>query len=88
MSITDPDNNDQIQDAYNYYGYVAKTEELKKIGYKIVKIQSRTGDQHQGETIVINLRKLIETTFDTEWETPTPPPPNEFPQSRKNRRRK
>jgi len=71
--INSPQNQEQVQDAYNYYGYTHNAKELQEIGgYKIINIQSRAGDQHQGEIIVISLKKLLEKTFEIQWENPPP----------------
>ncbi len=68
MSI--PEEREQIQDAYGYFGYVSLTEELNDIGYEIVDIQSQTGEIHNQDIKVISLKKLLDKTFDCEWTTP------------------
>lgn len=62
----------QIEDSYNYYGYISLTEELHGIGYEIIKIQSRTGEFHGGNIKVISLKNLLDKTFSCQWETPPP----------------
>jgi hypothetical protein len=68
MSI--PENEEQIEDAYGYFGRVSLTEELEEIGYEITDIQSRTGEIHNGNIKVISLKKLLDKTFNCEWTTP------------------
>jgi hypothetical protein len=68
MSI--PENEEQIEDAYGYFGRVSLTEELEEIGYEITDIQSRNGEIHNGNIKVISLKKLLNKTFDCEWTTP------------------
>ena len=65
-----PVNQERIEDAYDYFGSVSLTEELKDIGYEIVGIQSKTGEIHDGNIKVISLKNLIDKTFDCEWITP------------------
>ncbi|MDF5714272.1 MAG: hypothetical protein PUP93_10360 [Rhizonema sp. NSF051] len=65
-----PENKEQIEDAYDYFGYVSLTDELKDIGYEIVNIQSRSGEIHNAIIKVISLRNLLKITFDCEWITP------------------
>jgi hypothetical protein len=60
----------QIEDSYNYYGYISLPEELNGIGYEIIEIQSRTGDYHGGNIKVISLKNLLNKTFSCRWETP------------------
>ncbi|HEY9636444.1 MAG TPA: hypothetical protein V6D14_23780, partial [Coleofasciculaceae cyanobacterium] len=65
-----PQEDAQIEDSYNYYGYISLPEELNGIGYEIIKIQSRTGDFHGGNIKVISLKNLLNKTFSCQWETP------------------
>ncbi len=65
-----PDSGEQIEDSYDYFGYVSFTEELKDIGYEIVNIQSKTGEIHNASIKVISFKKLLNKTFDCEWITP------------------
>ncbi|WP_199313345.1 MULTISPECIES: ATP-binding protein [Cyanophyceae] len=67
-----PKENAQIEDSYNYYGYISLPEELNGIGYEIIKIQSRTGEFHGGNIKVISLKNLLNKTFSCQWETPPP----------------
>ncbi|MEG4284891.1 ATP-binding protein [Microcoleus sp. A006_D1] len=70
--MTIPKEGEDISDSYEHFGKVSLTEELKEIGYKIIKIQSRDGEWHDGEVKVISLKNLINKTFDCEWVTPPP----------------
>lgn len=74
----------QIEDSYNYYGYISLPEELNGIGYEIIKIQSRTGEFHGGNIKVISLKKLLSKTFTCQWETP----PTKATDSKKGKGRK
>ncbi len=65
-----PENEEQIEDAYDYFGYVSLTDELKDIGYEIVNIQSKTGEIHNATIKVISLKNLLSKTFDCEWIIP------------------
>lgn len=69
-----PENNNNIQDAYNYYGKTLNVEKLKGVGYKITKIQTLDGDPYNGEVTVISLKELLNKTFKIEWETPPQKP--------------
>jgi hypothetical protein len=62
----------QIEDSYNYYGYISLPEELNGIGYEIINIQSRTGESHCRNIKVISLKNLLDKTFGCQWETPPP----------------
>ncbi|MDB9515149.1 ATP-binding protein [Kamptonema animale CS-326] len=67
-------NNQNIEDSYNYYGDIVLTDKLDGIGYEIQNIQCRTGEFHGGNIKVISLKKLIDKTFpNCKWETPPPP---------------
>ncbi len=44
-----PEDKEKIEDAYDYFGSVSSTEELKDIGYEIVDIQSKSGEIHNGK---------------------------------------
>ena len=68
MSI--PENQEQIEDTYDYFGNVSLTEELKDIGYEIVDIQSKTGQIYNASIKVISLKNLLNKTFDCEWTIP------------------
>jgi len=60
----------QIEDSYNYYGYISLPEELHGIGYEIINIQSITGESYDGNIKVISLKNLLNKTFSCQWETP------------------
>lgn len=62
----------QIEDSYNYYGYISLPEELNGIGYEIINIKSRDDEFHGGNIKVISLKKLLDKTFNCQWETPPP----------------
>jgi Histidine kinase-, DNA gyrase B-, and HSP90-like ATPase len=62
----------QITDTYNYFGSISFTEELNKIGYEIINIQSREGEYSPGSIKVISLKRLLDKTFECEWITPPP----------------
>jgi hypothetical protein len=67
-----PKKDAQIEDSYNYYGYISLPEELNGIGYEIINIQSRTGESHCRNIKVISLKNLLDKTFGCQWETPPP----------------
>jgi len=65
-----PEENQQITDSYEYFGKVSLPEELNGIGYKIINIQGLDGQWDGGEIKVISLKKLIDKTFNCQWDTP------------------
>ena len=65
-----PKEGDKIEDSYNYYGSVSLPEELNGLGYEIINIQDRDGEYHGGNLKVISLKKLLDKTFNCQWETP------------------
>jgi hypothetical protein len=65
-----PNSGERIEDAYDYFGYVSLTYELKDIGYEIINIQSKSGEIHGASIKVISFKKLLTKTFDCEWVTP------------------
>ncbi|MFB8790800.1 MAG: ATP-binding protein [Potamolinea sp.] len=67
-----PQEDAQIEDSYNYYGYISLPEDLNGIGYEIINIQSRSGDFHGGNIKVLSLKNLLNKTFSCHWETPPP----------------
>jgi hypothetical protein len=79
-----PKEGDQIEDSYNYYGYISLPKELNEIGYEIIKIQSKTGEDYCGTIKVISLKKLLTKTFSCQWETP----PSRATDSKKGKRSK
>ncbi|MCT7949460.1 ATP-binding protein [Ancylothrix sp. C2] len=58
------ENNEQIEDSYEYSGSIVFTEQLDGIGYEIQNIENDTnGDVHGGKIKVISLKKLLQKTF-------------------------
>jgi hypothetical protein len=67
-----PEEKERIIDSYGYFGFVSLTEELKNIGYEIIKIESNRGQIHNENVKVISLKKLLDKTFECTWTDPNP----------------
>lgn len=63
---------DYIRDSYNFDGVISFTEELDGIGYEIVNIHSREGENYEGKVKVVSLKNLLIKTFDCQWASPVP----------------
>lgn len=86
MAIPGENCTEKVKDDYDYYGKIFVNPQLQGIGYEIVSIKNYDGTPHDGTVKVISLKKLLNETFDIEWEFPQPRESN-FRQSGRSRRR-
>ncbi|MCB9718740.1 MAG: hypothetical protein H6712_33150 [Myxococcales bacterium] len=70
--LSDIEEGDTIRDDFDYFGEIERVDELDGVGYRVVGLESDSGEVSDNVVTVLSLRELLKRTFGAKFRTPPP----------------